>query len=203
MDNDDASTAFSYEVAADKMRNQLKFLLSKLVYTISRESHPIAFLFEDLHWADNDALGKNYLTDILFYHLIHLTFTNFSTETMQTITMDRSNTHCMYFVSFRDDDAPVTLGITRMIEAVQDQGLQLFNIRLGPVDKDTINTLVSETLVSRRVSYFLLLLRERSPTVIPLNVDHTTKSQQAIEQLNSQQDWRSNSLRYIPSQVAS
>lgn len=73
MDNDDASIAFSYEVAADKMRNQLKFLLSKLVYTISRESHPIAFLFEDLHWADNDALGKNYLTDLLFYHLIGYT----------------------------------------------------------------------------------------------------------------------------------
>jgi hypothetical protein len=203
MDNDDASTAFCYEVAADKMRNQLKFLLSKLVCTISTESHPIAFLFEDLHWADNDAFGNNYLTDILFYHLIHLTFTNFSTETMQTIMMDRSNTHCMYFVRFRDDDAPVTLGITQVIEAVQDQGLQLFNIRLGPVDKDTINTLVSETLVSSRVSYFLLLLRERSPTVIPLNVDHTTKSQQAIELLNSQQDWRSNSLRYKPSQVAS
>jgi predicted ATPase len=35
-----------------------KFLLSTLVYAISSQSHPIALVFEDLHWADADTLGE-------------------------------------------------------------------------------------------------------------------------------------------------
>lgn len=35
-----------------------KFLLSTLVRAISSQSHPIVLVFEDLHWADEDVLGK-------------------------------------------------------------------------------------------------------------------------------------------------
>ena len=35
-----------------------KFLLSSLVSAISSKSHPIALVLEDLHWADDDAIGK-------------------------------------------------------------------------------------------------------------------------------------------------
>ena len=34
-----------------------KFLLSNLVYAICSQSHPMVLLFEDLHWATDDALG--------------------------------------------------------------------------------------------------------------------------------------------------
>ena len=35
-----------------------KVLLSHLVCAISSHSHPIALLFEDLHWADDDTFGE-------------------------------------------------------------------------------------------------------------------------------------------------
>lgn len=62
--------------------------------------------------------------------------------------VDRNISYCLYFVSFRDDDVAITLDITQMIEAVQLQGIQLFSVRLGPIDKQAVNSLVSETLVS-------------------------------------------------------
>jgi hypothetical protein len=37
-----------------------KFLLSNLIFAISRQAHPIALMFEDLQWADEDALGRFY-----------------------------------------------------------------------------------------------------------------------------------------------
>ena len=40
------------------MRLGWKFLLSNLVYAISSQSHPIALVFEDLHWADEDTFGE-------------------------------------------------------------------------------------------------------------------------------------------------
>jgi hypothetical protein len=52
--NDDGSVGF----ADDNLNTQLKFLLSKLVYAKSQESHPVALLFEDLHWSDKDVLGE-------------------------------------------------------------------------------------------------------------------------------------------------
>lgn len=43
---------------ATDLKQRWKFLLSKLVLAISKESHPIAILFEDIHWADKDVLGE-------------------------------------------------------------------------------------------------------------------------------------------------
>lgn len=59
-DNDYSVCSFdgSRCLSADNLNPQLKFHLSKLVCAISRESRPIALLFEDLHWSDKDALGE-------------------------------------------------------------------------------------------------------------------------------------------------
>lgn len=46
------------ESGAVKLR--WKFLLSNLVRAISSHSHPIALLFEDLHWADDDTFGEHW-----------------------------------------------------------------------------------------------------------------------------------------------
>ena len=67
--NDDVSALFECDDsslangAADCSSQQFRFLLSKLVCAMSRKAHPFAFLFEDLHWSDQDALGK-----IDFFH---------------------------------------------------------------------------------------------------------------------------------------
>lgn len=44
------------DVGSMKMR--WKFLLSNLVCAVSSQNHPIALVFEDVHWADDDTLGE-------------------------------------------------------------------------------------------------------------------------------------------------
>jgi predicted ATPase len=39
-----------------------KLLLSNLVSAISSQDHPIALMFEDLHWANEDTLGEMIIT---------------------------------------------------------------------------------------------------------------------------------------------
>ena len=43
---------------APALKLRWKFLLSTLVFAISSRSHPIALIFEDLQWADEDTLGE-------------------------------------------------------------------------------------------------------------------------------------------------
>ena len=51
-------SAESSEGDSQAMKLRWKFLLSSLVSAISSKSHPIALVFEDLHWADDDAIGE-------------------------------------------------------------------------------------------------------------------------------------------------
>lgn len=74
--------------------------------------------------------------------------------------IDRNVGYCVYFVSFRDDDAVITRDIQQMIQAIQAQNLQLFSIKLGPIDRDTANSMVSRILVSFDPSVHILLLLE-------------------------------------------
>ena len=48
----------SDHVVTDGLTQRWNFLLSKLVFAISKKSHPIAIVFEDVHFADIDALGE-------------------------------------------------------------------------------------------------------------------------------------------------
>lgn len=150
--DDDVSSVFSDDeifisTAEENRRQQLKFLLSKLICAISREFHPVALLFEDLHWSNSDALGKLSSSWCLSWCRVSHNI-KYSADTIRTIMVDRNICYCSYFVSFRDDNAAITLDITQMIEAVKVQGIQLFSVRLGPIDKQAVKSLVSETLVS-------------------------------------------------------
>ena len=66
--------------------------------------------------------------------------------------MDHSIQHCSYYISYRDSDANIMNNIKRMLEDVQSQGLNMYTIRLGPMSKESVNTLVSQTLVSISVT---------------------------------------------------
>ena len=46
------------DYAATEVTQRWAHLLSKLVYAIAKKSHPVALIFEDLHWADKDSLGE-------------------------------------------------------------------------------------------------------------------------------------------------
>ena len=105
-----------------------KFLLSKLICAISSKSHPTVMMFEDLQWADENAL-----------------------DTIQTIIMDKTTRYCLFLCSYRYNDSDPNDHVTAMFDRIQVQGAQLLSIRLGSSEKEAVNSLVSETLVSSNV----------------------------------------------------
>ena len=80
--------------------------------------------------------------------------------------IDRNVSYCVYFVSFRDDDEVTTYNINQTIGAIQAQNLQLFSIKLGPINKDTANNLVSRILVSIEPSLYAAIVEFRTYTFL-------------------------------------
>lgn len=73
-------------------------------------------------------------------------------DTLQKIMMDRSIQYCSYYISYRDSDTDTMNQIEKMKDNVQSLGLQLYNIRVGPMGKEAANSLVSETFVRSHCS---------------------------------------------------
>jgi predicted ATPase len=119
LEREDATDSISGDSRVLPMR--WKFQLSNLIQAISRRSHPCIIMFEDLHWADESTL-----------------------DTLQTIVLESKIRHCLYCMSYRNTKSEQ--GIQQMLDGIQDQGAHIWNIKLGPMGKEAIDCLVSETL---------------------------------------------------------
>lgn len=104
------------------MKLRWRFLLSNLIAAISSKHHPIALLFEDLQWADEDTL-----------------------DTIQLIIMDSKIRYCLYCMSHRETNGQSKL--TEMTKGLLDMHVLVWNIKLGSIEKESVDFLVSETLV--------------------------------------------------------
>ena len=47
---------------------------------------------------------------------------------------------------YRDNQLSSTQRMKKLLHAMQEQGVSLMSIKIGPIDKDCVNSLVSETL---------------------------------------------------------
>lgn len=76
-------------------------------------------------------------------------------DTIQLIVSNSKIRHCLFCMSYRGIDAHPKL--SEMTGQLQDQGALLWNIKLGSIEKEAVDNLVSETLVSlpKDVSYVL------------------------------------------------
>jgi predicted ATPase len=144
------SRAAPYHAATENLATRWTLLLAKLIYAISKEAHPIALIFEDLHWADQDAIGELCLVFILTYSQLYINFHRpLVIDTIENIIVDPTIKFCSYYLSYRDSSAAdANIPIENMIKGIQVQGLQIYCIRMGPIGKEAVNALVSETLVS-------------------------------------------------------
>lgn len=97
-----------------------KFNVCKLIGAITHPSHPIVFVFDDLQWADPTSL-----------------------DVIQLIVTDPDIHHCIYIGCYRDN---MKDHVTSLLDGIQAGGVSILTLKLGPIEKESVNALVSEAL---------------------------------------------------------
>jgi len=114
--------------------HQSRFVLTcSLVRALANQKNPVVLLIDDLQWADQTSL-----------------------DLVQHIVADQDIRYCFCIICYRDDDKFTPL-VTNMLNGVNGQGISVQTITLGPIERESVNTLISEALclppsLSRNIS---------------------------------------------------
>lgn len=98
-------------------------LLCKLIAATSGETCPLAIFLDDLQWADEVSL-----------------------DVIQMLITDPDIRYCLFVMAHRDDQSNSAKRLKKLLYGMQDQGVSLMSIKIGAIEKDSVNTLLSETL---------------------------------------------------------
>ena len=100
-----------------------KYLLCKLIAATANEFLPIAIFLEDLQWADETTL-----------------------DVIRMIVTDPETRHLLFLGNYRDNDTHFNNQLKKIMNFNQGQGVSLMSIKIGPIEKECVNMLVSEAL---------------------------------------------------------
>eukprot|EP00571_Detonula_confervacea_P007895 CAMPEP_0172331684 /NCGR_PEP_ID=MMETSP1058-20130122/62053_1 /TAXON_ID=83371 /ORGANISM="Detonula confervacea, Strain CCMP 353" /LENGTH=1323 /DNA_ID=CAMNT_0013048953 /DNA_START=104 /DNA_END=4075 /DNA_ORIENTATION=+ len=107
-------------VPQQQLLHRSKYLLCKLIGAIADAQNPVALLFDDLQWCDETTLSV-----------------------IQTIVTDPEIQYCLYLGCYRDSEG--ARAAEQMAADIKFQ-IQVFTINLGPLGKEAVNALVSESM---------------------------------------------------------
>ena len=120
---EDEEDKISVPAATQQQRLQVsQYLLRSLLRALSTPKSMLVLLIDDLQWAGA------------------------SLQLVQQILAEREMRYCYFIVSYRDDDALLTPRVTETLDAIRVQGVGVQTIGLGPIEKQSVVTLVSEAL---------------------------------------------------------
>ncbi|KAL7553996.1 hypothetical protein ACHAWF_017381, partial [Thalassiosira exigua] len=102
---------------------QWEFIVGRLFAAISTRSHPIVCFFDDLQWADETSL-----------------------EAFQMLALDPDVRFVTYLFSHRDDEIAPKERISKILDGIESQHVTVQRIKLGPLEKEVVNTICSENL---------------------------------------------------------
>jgi hypothetical protein len=69
-----------------------------------------------------------------------------NSDTIQLIVLGSKTRYCLFCMSYRDtNDQPK---LSELTEGLHNQGVLFWNIKLGTIEKESVDCLVSEALVS-------------------------------------------------------
>ena len=100
-----------------------KYLLCSLLRALCTPQNPVVLLIDDLQWADQTSL-----------------------DLVQQLVADHTIRYCYCIISYRDDDKRLTPRVTDKLNVTRTQGINLQTIGLGPIEKESVNALISEAL---------------------------------------------------------
>ncbi|KAL7542862.1 hypothetical protein ACHAXR_012160 [Thalassiosira sp. AJA248-18] len=101
----------------------IKFMFCKLIGAIACKAHPVLLFLDDLQWSDEMTL-----------------------DIVRMIMADPDVHHFLFLGSYRDSEVGQSHPLTGTLSAIKKQGTQVISIKVGPVEKETVDALLSEAL---------------------------------------------------------
>ncbi|WP_164013584.1 AAA family ATPase [Pyxidicoccus trucidator] len=115
------------ELPPTQARHRLSLVLRRFIGVFARQEHPLALFLDDLQWADFASLAL--LQDL----------------------MTRPETQCLLVIgAYRDNEVPPSHPLMRTLDRARKEGACISDIVLGPLSREHLVLLVSETLHCRR-----------------------------------------------------
>ena len=120
--------ADSTQVAVEGMEawNRLLFFFRKFICAISSSDHPVILFLDNLHWADKMSL-----------------------ELIRVLVTDKEITSFLLLGCFRDNKAHPDL-LSMHLKIITDSNTQVTVINVQNIDRESVNSLVSDTLYLSR-----------------------------------------------------
>eukprot|EP00804_Cyclotella_cryptica_P027830 CCRYP_009244-RA/>CCRYP_009244-RA protein AED:0.13 eAED:0.13 QI:0/0.87/0.66/1/0.25/0.22/9/246/899 len=122
-DTNDANSTRRKTNAMLASSHRLKFMFCKLIGAISCKAHPLILFLDDLQWADEITL-----------------------DVMRMILTDPDVNHFLLLGAYRDDEVSLSHPLTEKLNDLKQTDNNAVTIKIGPIEKECVNTLVAEAL---------------------------------------------------------
>jgi len=103
--------------------HRLKFLFCKLIGAIACRAQPLILFLDDLQWADEMTL-----------------------DIIRMMMTDPDIRHFLFLGCYRDNEVKMPHPLTLKLNAIQEQGISIVPIKIGPIEKESVNVLLSKVL---------------------------------------------------------
>jgi len=102
---------------------RLKFLFCKIIGAIACKAHPVILFLDDLQWADEMTL-----------------------DIIRMMMIDPDIHHFLFLGSYRENEVNGSHPLTKKLHDIKEQGTKIVTIKVGQIERECVNTLLSETL---------------------------------------------------------
>ena len=103
--------------------HRLKFMFCKLIGAIACKAHPLILFLDDLQWADEITL-----------------------DVMRMMLTDPDVNHFLFIGTYRDNEVSLSHPLTEKLNDLKQNGINIVTIKVGSIEKECVNALVSEAL---------------------------------------------------------
>ncbi|KAL7467849.1 hypothetical protein ACHAXS_008145 [Conticribra weissflogii] len=123
-DNETSLNTFSdSKVIGEALLTNLDIGFCRLIGAMSCKESPIVLFLDDLHWADQATL-----------------------DLIRTLMLDPSIRHFGFLGSYRDSEVDIKQALFQKLQSIQDQGVDLTSIHIGPIERECVNDMISDAL---------------------------------------------------------
>lgn len=105
------------------MSGRFEHKLCRLITAIPSNDHPLILFLDDLQWADQISL-----------------------ELLWMLMLDPSMKHFGLLGCYRDNEVDPYHPLIQKLRMIQDQGVTLTSIHVGPIERESVNDLVSDAV---------------------------------------------------------
>mmetsp|Transcript_37175 Transcript_37175/g.83539 ORF Transcript_37175/g.83539 Transcript_37175/m.83539 type:complete len:1332 (+) Transcript_37175:185-4180(+) len=102
---------------------RVKYLFCKLIGAMASRSSPLILFLDDLQWADETTL-----------------------DIARMIMTDPDITHFLFLGSYRDTEVNRSHPLLSKLNTMEEQGVTVVDVKVGPIQKEVVNTMISEIL---------------------------------------------------------